>query len=189
MGVGVGDVIYFEGGKYNDDGKPTVQQTIVAIYEDMPKNSMFSHWGIMQNDEGVYTEGNNNWNYSNFVRMREGADLDTYIEIFKKGYADWFLGMVQEWMAEAEEAADPEEIAMVKEELESGAQVLETRLVSLDKLYYDGNFYDSGNFRTGKRSTPIILGSIAFIIVLIAFINFVNFFFALVTVRMRAVNI
>ncbi|MBO4992769.1 MAG: ABC transporter permease [Alistipes sp.] len=189
FGVGVGDVIYFEGGKYNDDGKPTVQQTIVAIYEDMPKNSMFSHWGIMQNDEGVYTEGNNNWNYSNFVRMRAGADLNTYIEIFKKGYADWFLGMVQEWMAEAEEAADPEEIAMAKEELDSGAQVLETRLVSLDKLYYDGNFYDSGNFKTGKRSTPIILGSIAFIIVLIAFINFVNFFFALVPVRMRAVNI
>ena len=189
LGVGVGDVIYFEGGKYNDDGKPTVQQTIVAIYEDMPKNCMFSHWGIMQNDEGVYTEGNNNWNYSNFVRMREGADLNTYIEIFKKGYADWFLGMVQEWMAEAEEAADPEEIAMAQEELESGAQVLETRLVSLDKLYYDGNFYDSGNFRTGKKSTPIILSSIAFIIVLIAFINFINFFFALVPVRMRAVNI
>ncbi len=189
FGVGVGDVIYFEGGRLHDDGKPTIQQTIVAIYEDMPKNSMFSHWGMMQNDEGVYTEGNNNWNYSNFVRMREDADLNTYIEIFKKGYADWFLGMVQEWMAEAEEAADPEEIAMVKEELESGAQVLETRLVSLDKLYYDGNFYDSGNFQTGKRSTPIILGSIAFIIVLIAFINFVNFFFALVPVRMRAVNI
>ena len=186
LGVGVGDVIYFEGGPMHDDGKPTVQQTIVAIYEDMPKNCMFSHWGIMQNDEGVYTEGNNNWNYSNFVRMREGADLDTYIEIFKKGYADWFLGMVQEWMAMVE---DPEEKAMAQEELESGAQVLETRLVSLDKLYYDGNFYDSGNFRTGKRSTPIILGSIAFIIVLIAFINFVNFFFALVPVRMRAVNI
>ena len=186
LGVGVGDVIYFEGGRLHDDGKPTIQQTIVAIYEDMPKNCMFSHWGIMQNDEGVYTEGNNNWNYSNFVRMREDADLDTYIEIFKKGYADWFLGMVQEWMAMVE---DPKEKAMAQEELESGAQVLETRLVSLDKLYYDGNFYDSGNFRTGKRSTPIILGSIAFIIVLIAFINFVNFFFALVPVRMRAVNI
>ena len=184
LGVGVGDVIYFEGGKYNDDGQPTVQQTIVAIYEDMPQNCMFSHWGIMQNDEGVYTEGNNNWNYSNFVRMREDADLDTYIEIFKKGYADWFLGMVQEWIAE-----DPEEEAIIKEELDNGMHILATRMVRLDKLYYDGNFYDSGNFRTGKRSTPIILGSIAFIIVLIAFINFINFFFALVPVRMRAVNI
>ena len=184
LGVGVGDVIYFEGGKYNDDGQPTVQQTIVAIYEDMPQNCMFSHWGIMQNDEGVYTEGNNNWNYSNFVRMREDADLDTYIEIFKKGYADWFLGMVQEWIAE-----DPEEEELIKEEIENGAHILATRMVRLDKIYYDGNFYDSGNFRTGKRSTPIILGSIAFIIVLIAFINFINFFFALVPVRMRAVNI
>ncbi len=184
LGVGVGDVIYFEGGKYNDDGKPTVQQTIVAIYEDMPQNCMFSHWGIMQNDEGVYTEGNNNWNYSNFVRMREDADLNGYIEIFKKGYADWFLGMVQEWIAE-----DPEEEELIKEEIENGAHILATRMVRLDKIYYDGNFYDSGNFRTGKRSTPIILGSIAFIIVLIAFINFVNFFFALVPVRMRAVNI
>ena len=183
LGVGVGDVIYFEGGEYNDDGKPTVQQTIVAIYEDMPKNSMFSHWGIMQSDEGVYTEGNNNWNYSNFVRMREGADLDTYIEIFKKGYADWFLGMVQEWIAE-----DPEEEAMIKKEIDNGEHIIATRLVPLDKLYYT-EFYDSGNFQTGKRSTPIILGSIAFIIVLIAFINFINFFFALVPVRMRAVNI
>ena len=185
LGVGVGDVIYFEGGRLHDDGKPTIQQTIVAIYEDMPKNCMFSHWGIIQNDEGVFTEGNNNWNYSNFVRMREDADLDTYIEIFKKGYADWFLGMVQEWMTMTD---NPEEKEMAQEELDSGAQVLETRLVPLNKLYYT-EFYDSGNFRTGKKHTPIILGSIAFIIVLIAFINFVNFFFALVPVRMRAVNI
>ncbi len=186
LGLAVGDVIYFEGGRLHDDGKPTLPQTLVAIYEDLPKNSMFSHWGMMQNDEEVYTMGNNNWNYSNFVRMREGADLNGYIEIFKKGYAEWFLGMVQEWMAMTE---DPEEKKMAQEELDGGAHILATRLVRLDKLYYEGNFYDSGNFRTGKKSTPIILSSIAFIIVLIAFINFVNFFFALVPVRMRAVNI
>ena len=183
LGVGVGDAIWFEGGRMNDDGKPTTQQTIVAIYEDMPKNSIFGHWGIMQGHEGVYTETNNNWNYSNFVRMREGADLDTYIEIFKKGYADWFLGMAQEWIAE-----DPEEEELIKEEIDNGVHILATRLVRLDKLYYT-EFHDSGNFQTGKKSTPIILGSIAFIIVLIAFINFINFFFALVPVRMRAVNI
>ncbi len=183
LGVGVGDVIYFEGGRLHDDGKPTIQQTIVAIYEDMPKNCMFSHWSIMQNDEGVYTEGNNNWNYSNFVRMREGADLDTYIELFKKGYADWFLGMAQEWIAKV-----PEKGALIKEEIENGVHILATRLVSINNLYYT-EFYDSGNFKTGKKHTPIILGSIAFIIVLIAFINFINFFFALVPVRMRSVNI
>ena len=186
LGVGAGDVIYFEGGKYNDDGKPTHPQTIVAIYEDMPNNTMFKDWKIMQGDEGVHTSGNNNWNYANFVRMREGADHDAYIEIFKNRYAEWSLGMVQEWMAEAE---DPEEKAMAQEELESGAQVLETRLVRVDNIYYGGNFTQNSNFRTGTVSTAVILSSIAFIIVLIAFINFINFFFALVPVRMRAVNI
>ena len=82
--------------------------------------------------------------------------------------------MVQEWMAEAE---DPEEKAMAQEELESGAQVLETRLVRVDNIYYGGNFTQNSNFRTGTVSTAVILSSIAFIIVLIAFINFINFFF------------
>ena len=183
LGLGVGDAIYFEGGRHFDDGKPTVQQTIVAIFEDMPKNSLFGHWGIVQGDEGVHTSGNNNWNYLNFVRMREGADLNTYIEIFKKGYADWFLGMAQEWIAE-----DPEEEALLKEEIEAGAHILATRLVPVDEMYY-ADFHQASNFQTGKKSTPIILSSIAFIIVLIAFINFINFFFALVPVRMRSVNI
>ena len=182
--VGVGDVIYFEGGQNLDDGKPTVQQTIVAIYEDMPDNSNFGSWDIIMADTKIYNETNNNWNYCNFVRMREDANLDTYIEIYKKKYSEWFLGKVQEWIAAA-----PEEEELIKSELEKGAHILETRLVPVDKLYYDGNFKDSNNFRTGKKSTPIILSSIAFIIVLIAFINFVNFFFALVPVRMRVVNI
>ena len=186
LGVGVGDVIYFEGGRFYDDGKPTLPQTIVAIYEDMPNNTMFEDWKIMQNDEGVYTSGNNNWNYANFVRMRDDADLNAYIEIFKNRYAEWFLGMVQEWMAMTD---DPEDKAMAQEELDSGAQVLNTRLVSVDDMYYGGNFTENNNFRTGTVSTAIILGSIAFVIVLIALINFVNFFFALVPVRMRAVNI
>ena len=186
LGVGAGDVIYFEGGKYFDDGKPAHPQTIVAIYEDMPDNTMFEDWKIMQNDEGVHTSGNNNWNYANFVRMREGADLDAYIEIFKNRFAEWFLGMVQEWMAMTD---DPEEKQMAQEELDSGAHVLNTRLVAVDDMYYGGNFTHNNNFRTGTISTAIILSSIAFIIVLIAFINFVNFFFALVPVRMRAVNI
>ena len=57
--VGVGDVIYFEGGQNFDDGKPTVQQTIVAIYEDMPDNSNFGSWDIIMADTKIYNETNN----------------------------------------------------------------------------------------------------------------------------------
>lgn len=186
LGLVVGDVIYLEGGRRFDDGKPTTQQTIVAIYEDLPKNSIFGHWNIVQGDEQVHTSGTNNWNYTNFVRMREGADLNTYIEIFKKGYADWFLGMAQEWIAE-----DPEEEEWVKEEIENGRHILATRLVRIDDMYYHGHFSDAigATFESGNASAPVILTTIALVIVIIAFINFVNFFFALVPVRMRAVNI
>lgn len=183
LDVGVGETIWFEGGQKFDDGKATYPQTVVAIYEDMQKNCIFGHWGIIQNDEGVFSSGNNNWNYSNYVRFREAADLNGYIEIFKQRYAEWYLGMVQKWVAE-----DPEEEEYLKEEIENGVHLLATRLVRVDKMYYT-EFHDSGNFQTGKKSTPIILSSIALIIVLIAFINFINFFLALIPVRMRSVNI
>ena len=183
LGVSVGESIWFEGGKRKDDGKATHPQSVVAIYEDMPQNSIFGHWGILQNDEKVYTTGNNNWNYCNYVRFKEGTDINGYIEIFKHRYANWFLGMAKEWMDE-----EPEYKAEIEAEIENGVHILATRLVRVDKMYYT-EFHESGNFQTGKKSTPVILSSIALIIVLIAFINFINFFFALVPVRMRSVNV
>ena len=186
MGVGIGDNIYHEGGYWFNDGKPTNELTIVAIYEDMPKNTLFGSWKIIKGDEGVYTTENNNWNYCTFVRLREDADPENFIKNFKDSYAQWFLGMVEEWIAE-----DPEDEAYVKEEIENGVHILATRLVRIDDMYYHGNFHDAfgATFESGKISAPIILTAIALVIVIIAFINFVNFFFALVPVRMRAVNI
>ena len=186
MGVGIGDNIYHEGGFWFNDGKPTHELTIVAIYEDMPKNTLFGSWKIIKGDEGVYTTENNNWNYCTFVRLREDADPENFIKNFKDSYAQWFLGMVEEWIAE-----DPEDEAYVKEEIENGVHILATRLVRIDDMYYHGNFHDAigASFESGKISAPIILTAIALVIVVIAFINFVNFFFALVPVRMRAVNI
>ena len=186
MGVGIGDHIYHEGGYWFNDGKPVNELTIVAIYEDMPKNTLFGSWKIIKGDEGVYTTANNNWNYCTFVRLRKDADPENFIKNFKDSYAQWFLGMVEEWIAE-----DPEDEAYVKEEIENGVHILATRLVRIDDMYYHGNFHDAfgATFESGKISAPIILTAIALVIVIIAFINFVNFFFALVPVRMRAVNI
>ena len=186
MGVGIGDNIYHEGGYWFNDGKPVNELTIVAIYEDMPKNTLFGSWKIIKGDEGVYTTANNNWNYCTFVRLRKDADPENFIKNFKDSYAQWFLGMVEEWIAE-----DPEDEAYVKEEIENGVHILATRLVRIDDMYYHGNFHDAfgATFENGKISAPIILTAIALVIVIIAFINFVNFFFALVPVRMRAVNI
>ena len=186
MGLGIGDNIYHEGGHWFNDGKPAHELTIVAIYEDMPKNCLFGSWKIIRGDEGVYTTENNNWNYCTFVRLREGADTKNFIHNFQDSYAQWFLGMVEEWIID-----DPEEEEWVKEEIENGRHILATRLVRIDDMYYHGHFSDAigATFESGNASAPVILTTIALVIVIIAFINFVNFFFALVPVRMRSVNI
>ena len=109
MGLGIGDNIYHEGGRWFNDGKPAHELTVVAIYEDMPKNCLFGSWKIIRGDEGVYTTENNNWNYCTFVRLREGVDTKNFIHNFQDSYAQWFLGMVEEWIID-----DPEEEEWVK---------------------------------------------------------------------------
>ena len=182
MGVGVGDEIWFEGGQWHNDGKPSEPQQVVAIYEDFPKNSFLHSRKIFQNDNLAQGQTNNNWNYSCFVRLKEDADTDAFCRIWSDQYAKWFLGMVQEFLKQNPEEADF---------FEEGEEKQPVRLIPLDKMYYESNIetYDNYGFDFGSKSSTATLATIGLVIVIIAFINFVNFFFALVPVRMRAVNI
>lgn len=56
----------------------------------------------------------------------------------------------------------------------------------IQKLYYD--MYSPYYFKTGSRSTMILLVSIGFLIILIACINLINFSTALAPMRMRSIN-
>ena len=182
MGIGVGDDIWFEGGQWHNDGKPTEPQQVVAIYKDFPKNSFLHHRKIFQNDNLAQGQTNNNWNYSCFVRLKEDADTEAFCRIWSDQYAKWFLGMVQEYLA-----ANPDDAEIFEE----GDEQQPVRLIALDKMYYESNIetYDNYYFAFGSKATTATLAIIGLVIVVIAFINFVNFFFALVPVRMRAVNI
>ena len=182
MGIGIGDDIWFEGGQWHSDGKPTEPQQVVAIYKDFPKNSFLHHRKIFQNDNLAQGQTNNNWNYSCFVRLKEGADTETFCRIWSDQYAKWFLAMVEEFMRDYPEEADL---------FEEGDEQQPVRLIPLDKMYYESNIetYDNYYFAFGSKSATATLAIIGLVIVIIAFINFVNFFFALVPVRMRAVNI
>ena len=182
MGIGVGDDIWLEGGEWHNDGKPTEPQQVVAIYKDFPKNSFLHHRKIFQNDNLAQGQTNNNWNYSCFVRLKEGADTEAFCRIWSDQYAKWFLAMVEEFKREYPEEEDF---------FEEGDELQPVRLIRLDKMYYESNIetYDNYYFAFGSKATTATLAIIGLVIVVIAFINFVNFFFALVPVRMRAVNI
>lgn len=182
MGIGVGDDIWLEGGQWHNDGKPSEPQQVVAIYKDFPKNSFLHHRKIFQNDNLAQGKTNNNWNYSCFVRLKEDADTESFCRIWSEQYAKWFLGVVQEYLA-----ANPDDAEIFEE----GDERQPVRLIPLDKMYYESNIETYGNFSFafGSKTTTATLAIIGLVIVIIAFINFVNFFFALVPVRMRAVNI
>ena len=182
MGIGVGDDIWFEGGQWHDDGKPSEPQQVVAIYKDFQKNCFLHHRKIFQNDNLAQGQTNNNWNYSCFVRLKEGADSEAFCRIWSDQYAKWFLAMVEEYLA-----ANPDDAEIFEE----GDEQQPVRLIALDKMYYESNIetYDNFYFAFGSKTTTATLAIIGLVIVVIAFINFVNFFFALVPVRMRTVNI
>ena len=182
MGIGVGDDIWLEGGQWHNDGKPTEPQQVVAIYKDFPKNSFLHHRKIFQNDNLAQGQTNNNWNYSCFVRLKEGADTEAFCRIWSDQYAKWFLAMVEEFKREYPEEEDF---------FEEGDELQRVRLIRLDKMYHESNIETYGNyyFDFGSKAATATLAIIGLVIVVIAFINFVNFFFALVPVRMRAVNI
>lgn len=182
MGIGVGDAIWLEGGQWHDDGKPTEPQQVVAIYKDFPKNCFLHSRKIFQNDNLAQGQTNNNWNYSCFVRLKKDADPEEFCRIWSEQYAQWFLGMAQEFLKEHPEHADL---------FEKGDEMQPVRLIALDKMYYttDMETYDNYGYAFGSKTATATLAAIGLVIVLIAFINFVNFFFALVPVRMRAVNI
>lgn len=182
MGVGVGDQIWFEGGQWHNDGKPSEQQQVVAVYEDFPKNSFLHSRKIFRNDNLARGQTNNNWNYSCFVRLKEGADPEAFCRIWSDQYAKWFLGMAQEFLQR-----HPDKTDFFKE----GDEQQPVRLTPLDKMYYASKLktYGNSSYDVGSKTATATLAAIGLVIIIVAFINFVNFFFALVPVRMRAVNI
>ena len=174
MGITVGDVIKLEEGEL----APGTPLTVVAIFEDFDENTILGGRHIFRNDNRKDGLVNNNWNYSVFVKFREGAGTDEYIALWQKRYYEFNESMYEQYIAATGAKISKEE----KEKLCK----LEIKLVPMDEFYFNTQFE---NYLNGSIGTTITQLAIALVIVIVAFINFVNFFMALVPVRMRTVNI
>ncbi|MBR5861048.1 MAG: ABC transporter permease [Bacteroidaceae bacterium] len=174
MGITVGDVIKLEEGEL----VPGTPLTVVAIFEDFDENTILGGRHIFRNDNRKDGLVNNNWNYSVFVKFREGAGTDEYIALWQKRYYEFNESMYEQYIAATGTKISKEE----KEKLCK----LEIKLVPMDEFYFNTQFE---NYLNGSIGTTITQLAIALVIVIVAFINFVNFFMALVPVRMRTVNI
>ena len=171
MRVGVGSLIWVDTDEPQHDGS----MEVVAVFEDFPDNSSLRECEVVKNlgETNLYTTSE--WSFNYFVKFRPGADPDEF--------ARQWTNVNQEMQREAAEkraaagdAADDDD--------ESG--IYGVRLSPVSDLYFESD--SQAPCRQGSVVTTYTLLGIAVLVIVLAFINFVNFFFALVPVRIRTVN-
>lgn len=171
MRVGVGSLIWVD----TDEPQPDGAMEVVAVFEDFPDNSLLGECEVVKNlgETNLYTTSE--WSFNYFVKFRPGADPDEF--------ARQWTNVNQEMQREAAEkraaagdAADDDD--------ESG--IYGVRLSPVSDLYFKSD--SQAPCRQGSVVTTYTLLGIAVLVIVLAFINFVNFFFALVPVRIRTVN-
>lgn len=171
MRVGVGSLIWVD----TDEPQPDGAMEVVAVFEDFPDNSLLGECEVVKNlgETNLYTTSE--WSFNYFVKFRPGADPDEF--------ARQWTNVNQEMQREAAEkraaagdAADDDD--------ESG--IYGVRLSPVSELCFESD--SQAPCRQGSVVTTYTLLGIAVLVIVLAFINFVNFFFALVPVRIRTVN-
>ena len=174
MGITIGSIINLDEGNV----KPGTPLTVVALFKDFPENTILAGREAFRNDNREYGMVNNNWNYSVFVKMRPGADTADYVSLWQKKYKEFSQAAYAEYVA-----ATGRELS---EEQKNSMFNMPVRLMPMDEFYFNTEYE---NYPCGSLGGTMTMLAIALVIVVVAFINFVNFFMALVPVRMRSVNI
>ena len=173
MKVSVGDMLYYTD-HTNMANNRAVE--IVGIFKAFADNTLFSDAHIFQKAmDSAYDENTIfDTTYAGVIKLREGTDIKKFEDQWIKNYTDAY-----------------------KARIGGGAVVVEqpVHFIKLSDYYLSPYKIKHDSYDRGKdhgQGTPAVLYSqmaIAILTVLIAFINFVNFFFALIPVRIRAVNI
>lgn len=171
MHVGVGSLVWVD----TDEPQPDGAVEVVAVFEDFPGNSLLGECEMVKNlgETNLYTTSE--WSFNYFVKFRPGADPSEFARQWTK-VQDEMRREAAEKRATAGDAADDDD--------ESG--IYGVRLSPVTGLYFESD--SQAPCRQGSIVTTYTLLGIAVLVMVLAFINFVNFFFALVPVRIRTVN-
>ena len=173
LGVQVGDVAKLRTKTWRGIGLEDAQ--IVAIYKDMPANTDCATFDMFYNIGEENLEDWSEWGYNYFVKLREGADPKAFDETAKPAMREVNLRM---------NGIDPSSLS--EEELAQWDNYTKLHLMKLTDTYFAENINAPG--MTGNRTTTMTLLAIAIAVVAIAFINYINFFFAMVPIRLRNIN-
>ena len=178
LGVGLGDIISMPKEYSEDrDDAPERDVEVVAIYKDLPKNcyfsefaeaAMFENFGDKNMDMKWWGMGAHTY----FIKIKEGSSPDDFLDVYNKILGDFLRAETSE--------------ENIKRDVDANLMLPITEMQWANMYNKVGG--DCG-VNWSDPATMSIVVSVAVLILVMAFINFVNFFFALVPVRLRAVNI
>ena len=160
----VGDRINYGRGAVNQ-----AQRTISGIYRDFPKPSTMAmgEGYILMPEAGP--QDASNWNTTYYVLLHEDASPTKVAAKMKETLVDYCRKR-----------------GLSDEDIAKEIDLVAPRLTPIADLYFADD--TEAEYYHGSRTTTYILIAIAVLILVISFINFVNFFFALIPSRIRAVN-
>ena len=159
-------------------------RTVVAIFRDMPKNTHFKGFDVLYNITDENIDNYSEWGYNYILKLYDPdqkEEMDKSISAAaRKYYSEDYFGKMP----------SPEEMGMTQEEFDDAVNHLldmaELSLFPIEDVYFSKKI--DSTIESGNRATTIILLTVALLVVGIAFINYINFFFALIPERIRAVN-
>ena len=169
LGIHAGDKIKIGSTDFYSDQTPR-EIMVAVVYKDMPANSDFSL------HEAIFNQGDNNidnfneWGYHYYMKVVAGMTEEdvnaTLHDALKKN------------LREENKLSDSETEEYLKQK--------GFRLFPIRDLYFNPVVNSPG--LSGNKTTTFTLLGIAILIIIIAFINYINFFFATVPIRLKGIN-
>lgn len=168
MGLSVGDVVRCQvaTGTSNQKADENIEYTIVAIYKDFAQNSDMKNFEFIIHVGETSMDVVFSFEYTYFAKIRQNADISQFGELSHQLCADVIKQNGGEELADKLLAAN-------------------LRLTPISETYFAGDVMTN----EGNKSTTYTLIGIALLVLVITLINFFNFFFALIPIRIKTVNI
>ncbi len=168
----VGDII-----QENADGGKRMCE-VVAIFKDVPKNTDIEHFDVLCDIGNVCIDSWGEGSFTYFVKPAIGLtteDLDRAADArLRRAWTEG--GFFPEWYGSVES----------DEELEKVMEMVNVKFIPIADLYFS---QIGGNYiRRGNKGMAYGWVAIALLILLVAIINYVNMFFALVPIKIRGIN-
>ncbi len=166
--IKIGDIIYPFGNK-NENAR----NRVAAIVELRGSNNDWGDIEYISQLRDDFLENDSEWGFYYYVKLQEGVSVGD----MQKSIQGAFVDYLKERLKNVSQARIDEAVSQAS-----------IRLMPLEDSYFGKNYSEYNSFKTGNITITYSLIAVALLVVSIALINFVNFFFALVPVRIKTVN-